>query len=256
MSEPVVKVENLEKEIEGRKILKGVSFEVREREIYSIIGGSGSGKTSITKHLVGLWKPTSGRVLVFGRDVAQMSGVELDELRKNIGYVFQEGALFDSLRVWENVGFYFLEHTNLSRKEIREIALQKLRLVDLDEDVMDLMPSELSGGMRKRVSIARAIATDPKLIIYDEPTSGLDPITSRIIDRLVLQLRERTGSTAVVVTHDMISAFTISDRLLVLRRGEVVAEGRPEEVINSPDPFVQNFIGSMKECLLHQNRTL
>ncbi|HHJ64912.1 MAG TPA: ATP-binding cassette domain-containing protein, partial [Aquifex aeolicus] len=236
MSEPVVKVENLEKEIEGRKILKGVSFEVREREIYSIIGGSGSGKTSITKHLVGLWKPTSGRVLVFGRDVAQMSGVELDELRKNIGYVFQEGALFDSLRVWENVGFYFLEHTNLSRKEIREIALQKLRLVDLDEDVMDLMPSELSGGMRKRVSIARAIATDPKLIIYDEPTSGLDPITSRIIDRLVLQLRERTGSTAVVVTHDMISAFTISDRLLVLRRGEVVAEGRPEEVINSPDP--------------------
>jgi len=183
-----------------------------------------------------------------------MSGAELDELRKNIGYVFQEGALFDSLRVWENVGFYFLEHTNLSRGEIREIALQKLRLVDLDEDVMDLMPSELSGGMRKRVSIARAIATDPKLIIYDEPTSGLDPLTSRIIDRLVLQLRDRTGSTAIVVTHDMISAFTISDRLLVLRRGEVVAEGRPEEVINSPDPFVQNFIGSMKECLLQQNR--
>jgi len=254
VSDPVVRVENLEKEIEGRKILRGVTFEVREREIYSIIGGSGSGKTSITKHIVGLWKPTAGRVLVFGRNVAQMSGAELDELRKNIGYVFQEGALFDSLRVWENVGFYFLEHTNLSRGEIREIALQKLRLVDLDEDVMDLMPSELSGGMRKRVSIARAIATDPKLIIYDEPTSGLDPLTSRIIDRLVLQLRDRTGSTAIVVTHDMISAFTISDRLLVLRRGEVVAEGRPEEVINSPDPFVQNFIGSMKECLLQQNR--
>jgi len=252
---PVVKVENLYKEIDGRRILKGVSFEVKEREIYSIIGGSGSGKTSITKHIVGLWKPTSGKVFVFGRDVTLMSPVELDDLRRNIGYVFQEGALFDSLKVWENVGFYFLEHTSMSRREIREIALQKLKLVDLDEDVLDLMPSELSGGMRKRVSIARAIATDPKLIIYDEPTSGLDPITSRVIDRLILQLRERTGATAIVVTHDMISAFTISDRLLVLRRGEVVTEGKPEEVINSPDPFVQNFIGSMKDCLLHQNRT-
>ncbi len=254
MSTAVVKVENLHKEIEGRKILKDVSFEVKEREIYSIIGGSGSGKTSITKHIVGLWKPTSGRVLVFGKDVTVMSQEELDELRKDIGYVFQEGALFDSLRVWENVGFYFLEHTSMGRSEIREIALQKLRLVDLDEDVLDLIPSELSGGMRKRVSIARAIATNPRLIIYDEPTSGLDPITSRIIDRLVLQLREKTGSTAIVVTHDMISAFTISDRILVLRKGEVVAEGKPEEVINSPDPFVQEFIGSMRECLVHQNR--
>jgi len=253
VSEIVVKVENLYKEIEGRKILKGVSFDVKEKEIFSIIGGSGSGKTSITKHIIGLWKPTSGKVYVFGKDVSQMSQSELDELRKNIGYVFQEGALFDSLKVWENVGFYFLEHTNMGRNEIREIALQKLKLVDLGEDVLDLMPSELSGGMRKRVSIARAIATNPKLIIYDEPTSGLDPITSRVIDRLILQLRERTGTTAIVVTHDMISAFTISDRLLVLRKGEVVETGRPEEVINSPDPFIQNFIGSMKECLVHQS---
>ncbi len=255
MSEVVVEVDNLHKEIEGRKILKGVSFEVREREIFSIIGGSGSGKTSITKHIIGLWKPTSGRVLVFGKDVSRLSLQELDELRSDIGYVFQEGALFDSLKVWENVGFYFLEHTNMGRKEIRELALEKLRLVDLDEDVMDLMPSELSGGMRKRVSIARAIATDPKLIIYDEPTSGLDPITSRVIDRLVLQLRERTGTTAIVVTHDMISAFTISDRLLVLRKGEVVAMGEPEEVLNSPDPFIQEFIGDMKDCLAKQGRT-
>ncbi|WP_457600059.1 ABC transporter ATP-binding protein [Hydrogenivirga sp.] len=252
MSDVVVRVENLHKEIEGRKILKGVSFEVREREIFSIIGGSGSGKTSITKHIIGLWKPTSGRVFVFGKDVSRLSLEELDELRKDIGYVFQEGALFDSLKVWENVGFYFLEHTNMSRGEIREIALEKLRLVDLDEDVMELMPSELSGGMRKRVSIARAIATNPKLIIYDEPTSGLDPITSRVIDRLVLQLRERTGTTAIVVTHDMISAFTISDRLLVVKRGNVVAAGTPEEVLESDDPFIQEFIGDMKDCLAKQ----
>ena len=252
MKDVVVRVENLYKEIEGREILKGVSFEVREREIFSIIGGSGSGKTSITKHIIGLWKPTSGRVLVFGKDVSKLSLQELDELRSNIGYVFQEGALFDSLKVWENVGFYFLEHTNMGRKEIRELALEKLRLVDLDEDVMELMPSELSGGMRKRVSIARAIATNPKLIIYDEPTSGLDPITSRVIDRLVLQLRERTGTTAIVVTHDMISAFTISDRLMVVKKGNVVAMGEPEEVLNSPDPFIQEFIGDMKNCLAKQ----
>ncbi len=251
----IVRVENLYKEIDGREILKGISFEVKEREIFTIIGGSGSGKTSITKHIVGLWKPTSGRVFVFGKDVTKLSQTELDELRKNIGYVFQEGALFDSLRVWENVGFYFLEHTKMGMKEIREIALEKLRLVNLGEDVLDLMPSELSGGMRKRVSIARAIATDPQLIIYDEPTSGLDPITSRVIDRLILQLREKTGTTTIVVTHDMISAFTISDRLLVLKRGETVTMGPPEEVINSPDPFIQEFIGSMKDCLIHQGRS-
>ena len=254
MSEPVVKVENLYKEIEGRRILRGVSFEVREREIFSIIGGSGSGKTTITKHIVGLWKPTSGRVIVFGKSVPDLSLEEIDRLRENIGYVFQEGALFDSLKVWENVGFYFLEHTNMGRKEIREIALEKLRLVDLDEDVLDLMPSELSGGMRKRVSIARAIATNPKLIIYDEPTSGLDPITSRVIDRLILQLRERTGTTAIVVTHDMVSAFSISDRLMVLKKGEVVAMGGPEEVLNSPDPFIQEFIGELRDCLARDSR--
>lgn len=254
MSEPVVKVENLYKEIEGRRILRGVSFEVREREIFSIIGGSGSGKTTITKHIVGLWKPTSGRVIVFGKSVPDLSLEEVGRLRENIGYVFQEGALFDSLKVWENVGFYFLEHTNMGRKEIREIALEKLRLVDLDEDVLDLMPSELSGGMRKRVSIARAIATNPKLIIYDEPTSGLDPITSRVIDRLILQLRERTGTTAIVVTHDMVSAFSISDRLMVLKKGEVVAMGGPEEVLNSPDPFIQEFIGELRDCLARDSR--
>ncbi|HIC97720.1 MAG TPA: ATP-binding cassette domain-containing protein, partial [Aquificaceae bacterium] len=141
MSDTVVCVEDLYKDIEGRQILKGVSFEVKEGEIFSIIGGSGSGKTSITKHIVGLWKPTSGRVLVFGKDVSELSSVEMDELRKNIGYVFQEGALFDSLRVWENVGFYFLEHTSMSGEEIKRIALEKLRLVDLEEDVLDLMPS-------------------------------------------------------------------------------------------------------------------
>jgi phospholipid/cholesterol/gamma-HCH transport system ATP-binding protein len=253
LSRPVVEIRELRKVIEGREILKGISFEVKEREIFSIIGGSGSGKTSITKHIIGLWKPTSGSVRVFGKEVPSLSQEELDRLRKNIGYVFQEGALFDSMKVWENVGFYFLEHTDMPRSEIRDLALQKLRLVDLDEDVLDLMPSELSGGMRKRVSIARAIATDPQLIIYDEPTSGLDPITSRVIDRLILDLREKTGTTAIVVTHDMISAFTISDRLILVKKGVAVAMGTPQEVLMSEDPLVNEFVGEMKEFLLSQS---
>ncbi len=249
MKAPVVKVEGLFKDIGGRRILEDVSFEVLEGEIFSIIGGSGSGKTSITKHIVGLWKPSYGKVVVFGKDVAKLSLQEMDELRKDIGYVFQEGALFDSLKVWENVGFYFLEHTNMKKDEVRRIALEKLRLVDLGEDVMELMPSELSGGMRKRVSIARAIATNPKLIIYDEPTSGLDPITSRVIDKLILQLRNKTGTTAIVVTHDMISAFTISDRVMVVKNGRVITMGTPRQVLESEDSFIQEFIGDMKDCL-------
>ena len=255
MKRPVVEVVDLRKVIEGREILKGISFDVREREIFSIIGGSGSGKTSITKHIIGLWKPTSGSVKVFGKEVGELSQRELDELRKNIGYVFQEGALFDSMKVWENVGFYYLEHTDMPKDRIRELALQKLKLVDLDEDVLDLMPSELSGGMRKRVSIARAIATNPKLIIYDEPTSGLDPITSRVIDQLILDLRERTGTSAIVVTHDMISAFTISDRLILVRKGVKIAMGTPEEVLRNDDPFVKEFVGEMRDFLLAQSRS-
>ncbi len=250
----IVKVQNLWKEIEGRWILKDISFEVYEGEIFSIIGGSGSGKTSITKHIVGLWKPTRGEVFVFGKDIAKLSPIDLDELRKNIGYVFQEGALFDSLRVWENVGFYFLEHTKMSKEEIRRLALDKLKLVNLEEEVLDLMPSELSGGMRKRVSIARAIATDPKLIIYDEPTSGLDPITSRVIDRLIVSLREKTKTTAIVVTHDMMSAFSISDRIMVLRKGEVVDMGTPEEILRSKDPFVKEFVSEVRELLVGQDK--
>ncbi len=249
--ETVVELEGVHKEIEGRKILTDISFQVRKGEILSIIGGSGSGKTSITKLMVGLWKPTKGKVFLFGKDIGQLSIEEMDSLRKGIGYVFQEGALFDSLKVWENVGFYYLEHTNMRREEIRTIALEKLRLVNLDESVLDLMPSELSGGMKKRVAIARAMATEPDLIIYDEPTSGLDPITSRVIDRLILELNKKTGITAVVVTHDMISAFSISDRIIMLRKGKIIVQGTPAEVLTYNEPFVQEFVGEMKECLIN-----
>ncbi len=238
----IVEVENLTKYINGRLILEGVTFEVRRGEIFTIIGGSGSGKTSITKHIIGLWKPTKGYVKVFGKSVSEMNFIEIEELRKRIGYVFQQGALFDSLTVWENVGFFFLEHENKEEEEIKEIVREKLRMVDLSEEIMDLLPSELSGGMRKRVAIARAIATDPELVIYDEPTSGLDPITSRVIDDLIINLRDRTGSTAIVVTHDMVSAFKISDRMMILNKGRVVQIGTREEILKSDIKFVRDFI--------------
>jgi phospholipid/cholesterol/gamma-HCH transport system ATP-binding protein len=242
--EPVVEVENLNLIIEGRHILKDVSFQVNKGEIFTILGGSGSGKTTITKCIVGLFKPTSGTIKVFGKDITQINPLELNGLRKEIGYVFQGAALFDSLRVWENVVFYYLEHSHMKEEELKEIALTYLKMVGLEEHTLGLYPSELSGGMKKRVGIARAIATQPKLVIYDEPTSGLDPITSRLIDNLIKELRDKTSSTALVVSHDMVSAFTISDRIMIIKEGEVVLIGTPQEVLTSQDPFVKEFLRS------------
>ena len=242
--EPVVEVENLNLIIEGRHILKDVSFQVNKGEIFTILGGSGSGKTTITKCIVGLFKPTSGTIKVFGKNLTQINPLELNGLRKEIGYVFQGAALFDSLRVWENVVFYYLEHSHMKEEELKEIALTYLKMVGLEEHTLGLYPSELSGGMKKRVGIARAIATQPKLVIYDEPTSGLDPITSRLIDNLIKELRDKTSSTALVVSHDMVSAFTISDRIMIIKEGEVVLIGTPQEVLTSQDPFVKEFLRS------------
>ncbi|MCX8060427.1 MAG: ATP-binding cassette domain-containing protein [Aquificaceae bacterium] len=240
--ESIVEVSGLNLTLGGKSILKEVSFQVYKGEVFTILGGSGSGKTTITKCLVGLYRPASGRVRVFGKDVALLSQLELDELRKGIGYVFQSGALFDSLKVWENVVFYHLEHHSMDREELKSTALKYLNMVGLSEEHLDLYPSELSGGMRKRVGIARAIATEPRLLIYDEPTSGLDPITSRLIDELILWLRDRTGSSAIVVSHDLVSAFSISDRLLVLKEGRVLQVGTREELLNSSIPFVREFL--------------
>jgi phospholipid/cholesterol/gamma-HCH transport system ATP-binding protein len=240
--EYIIRVEGLNLYLQGRHILKDISFNVKRGEIFTILGGSGSGKTTITKCLVGLYKPTSGRVEVFGKDLSTLRLLELDEVRRKIGYVFQGAALFDSLRVWENVVFYHLEHDNMKEEELRQKALKYLQMVGLSEEVLDLYPSELSGGMKKRVGIARAIATNPELIIYDEPTSGLDPITSRLIDELIISLRDKTNSTAIVVSHDMVSAFTISDRIMVLKEGQVVQVGSKEEILNSNIPFVREFL--------------
>ena len=242
MGKPVIEVRNLYKRFGERVVLKGINLTIYEGEIFVIIGGSGSGKSTLLKHLIGLLKPTEGCVCVFGRDITKLSEEELDEIRLKMGYVFQEGALFDFLTVWENVGFYYLEHTDLPKEEVRKKAVEILKKVDLDESVADLYPSQLSGGMKKRVSTARAIAGEGRIILYDEPTSGLDPITSRNIDRLILSLRERIGATSVVVTHDMISALSIADRIAFIYKGELLQVGTPDEIVNSDNPIVREFV--------------
>jgi len=246
MKKPKIIVKNLTKKFGDREVLKDVSFEVYEGEIFILMGGSGSGKSTTLKHIIGLLKATKGSIIIDGVDITKLSHGELIKFRKKLGYLFQEGALFDSLKVWENVGFYFLENTKMSPKKIRELATEKLKLVGL-QDVEDLYPSQLSGGMRKRVSLARAIATNPEIILYDEPTSGLDPVTSAMIDNLIVSLRDNMGITSVVVTHDLASAFNIGDRIAMIHKGRIYAIGTPEEIRNNPDPVVQQFINRRAE---------
>lgn len=240
---PVIEVKHLYKRFGDRLVLKDINLTIYRGEVFVIIGGSGSGKSTLLKHFVGLLKPTKGCVCVLGKDITKLPEVELDRIRLKMGYVFQEGALFDFLKVWENVGFYYLEHTDLPKEKVRQIAIELLRHVDLDESVADLYPAQLSGGMKKRVSTARAIAGEGKeVILYDEPTSGLDPITSRNIDELILSLNRRLGITEVVVTHDMISALSIADRIGFIHKGQLLQVGTPEEIINSPNPVVREFV--------------
>ncbi len=241
-----IKVENLTKKFGDREVLKNISFDVYEGEVFVLMGGSGSGKSTTIKHIIGLLTPTSGSIYIDGTDITKLSKKELIEYRKKMGYLFQEGALFDSLTVWENVGFYYLENTDKPVKEIRELASEKLSLVGL-KGIEDMYPSQLSGGMRKRVSLARAISTEPEIIMYDEPTSGLDPVTSAMIDKLILSLRDSIGVTSIVVTHDLDSAFSIADRIAMIHRGVIYAIGTPEEIKKSPDPIVQQFINRRAE---------
>ncbi|MEJ5172798.1 MAG: ABC transporter ATP-binding protein [Hydrogenothermaceae bacterium] len=241
-----IKVEGLYKEFGKREVLHDINFDVKEREVFVVVGGSGSGKSTVIKHIIGLLKPTSGKVFIDSTDITSLKDIELIEFRKKIGYLFQEGALFDSLKVWENVGFYYLENTKMPISEIKKLAVEKLALVGL-KDIEDLYPSQLSGGMRKRVALARAISYSPEIILYDEPTSGLDPVTSAMIDRLVLKLRDEIGVTSIVVTHDLESAFSIADRIMYIHKGRVMAIGTPDEIKNSQNPYVQQFINRLPE---------
>ena len=225
------------------EVLKGISFGVCRGETLCILGGSGVGKSTILRIILRLLRPTDGVVLVEGRDITSVSSDEVLKLRQRMGMVFQGSALFDSLSVRDNVAFPLYEHTRLSEEEVSVRVDEVLSFVDLDPgDVLDLLPAELSGGMRKRVAIARAIVHEPPILLFDEPTSGLDPITTRTIDGLILKLRRELEVSAVVVTHDLTSASRIATQAALLLEGEIIFKGTPEEMYGSEHPYVRAFI--------------
>ena len=232
------------KSFDKSEALKHINLSIKEGETLAIIGGSGSGKSTLLRLLIGLIRPTSGQILVRGRDVASLSEEEWDKLRLRMGMVFQYSALFDSMTVGDNVAFGLREHTDKSEAEISRIVQEKLALVGL-EGVEQMMPNELSGGMKKRVGLARAIACEPSVVFYDEPSSGLDPITTARIDELIVSTQRKLGVTSVVVTHDMASACRIADRIAMIYEGELIAVDTVEKFKQIKDDRVQAFFRTL-----------
>ena len=244
MEEPVVEAKDLEVGYEGRTVLKDISFSVAHGEIFIILGGSGCGKSTLLKHVIGLYKPFKGDVLIHGESMVKADENEKRRMMKGFGVTYQGGALFGSLTVGENVSLVLEEHTDFPKEKIDEIVDEKLKLVEMDK-FRDYMPSEISGGMRKRAGIARAMALEPQLLFFDEPSAGLDPIMSAELDRLILDLSEKSGATMVIVTHELDSIFTIADRVIMLDRESktIVAEGKPQALLeNPPSKWVKEFL--------------
>jgi len=237
----MIKLVDVHKSFGSKKVLQGFTLDVDEGETMVIIGYSGSGKSVAIKHIVGLLDPDSGTVFVDNKEVPKLSRPELYELRSKVGYVFQFAALFDSMSIGDNVAMGLRKEHTLSEEEIQTRVSESLALVDLP-GVESKMPAELSGGMRKRVGIARAIARRPKYILYDEPTTGLDPVTSAVIDQLMVRTREKLGVTSIVITHDMRSAYTVGSRIAMLYEGKVQQVGTVEEIKHTKDPIVCQFI--------------
>jgi len=245
MAEPAhtpvkIALEGVSKAFGGNVVLDGLDLEIHEGDSVVILGGSGTGKSVLLKHMIGLLAPDAGRVVVDGQDLATLDVRELTGFRRRFGMAFQEGALFDSMSVWENVAFP-LKRAKRSKDEIRDRVAECLRLVRL-EGADAKLPSELSGGMRRRVGFARAIALEPRILLFDEPTTGLDPVIKAIIDELILELQDTLQSTAVTITHDLASAFRIADRIAMLHRGKIVAYAPPAEFREIADPRVQQFL--------------
>jgi len=237
----MIKLADLHKAFGANRVLQGLNLEVEKGESRVVIGGSGSGKSVILKHIIGLLKPDKGDVFIEGVNITNLEENELYEVRKKFGMLFQMAALFDSMNIWENVGFALIRQKNMKLKDVREIAIEKLRMVGL-VGVENLSPAELSGGMKKRVGLARAIAHEPEILLYDEPTTGLDPITADAINDLIVEMRERLSVTSVAITHDMQSAYKIADRISMLYQGKIIETGSPDEIKNTENPVVKQFI--------------
>ena len=245
-SEPMIKVVDLHKAFGPKKVLQGANLEIRKGESMVVLGGSGTGKSVLIKCIIGILKADAGEVYVAEQEVLSMKELQLNEMRKRFGMLFQGGALFDSLSVWENVGFGLKQHTRLSDKEIKDRAVEKLKLVGLF-NVENLRTSELSGGMMKRVSLARAICMEPEILLYDEPTTGLDPIMADVINELIIHLKKTIKVTSIAITHDMVSAYKIADKIAMLYKGKIIEVGTPDEIRGSKNEVVQQFIHGRAE---------
>jgi phospholipid/cholesterol/gamma-HCH transport system ATP-binding protein len=246
----VIEIEDLWKSFADNHVLRGITLTIPEGQTYVVLGGSGSGKTVLMKHVIGLLKPDRGTVRVGGLEMSRLEGKLLNDARQMFGMVFQGAALFDSMNVFENVAFPLREKRRADRlpaAEIHRRVVEKLAVVDLGEEVLPRWPAELSGGMRKRVALARALVSDPRIVLYDEPTTGLDPITTDYVDGMILNAKHKLGITSMVISHDVASAFKVADRLAVLYDGHLVAEGTPAEVRQSPDPYVQKYLSTWFE---------
>ena len=239
----MIEIKDLKKSFGPKQVLKDINLKIEEGKTTCILGGSGSGKSTLIKCLIGLEEATGGHIWVDGKDITKIhSEIKLAAIRRKFGYLFQEGALFDSMSVGENVTFGLKYLTEVPESEYSKVIKEKLALVGLKEDVAKLNPSELSGGMKKRVSLARVLAVEPKVILYDEPTTGLDPIMSDIISDLIIGLKAKLGVTSVVITHDMRSAFKIADYIAFLYEGHILMYGTPEEFKKTDKPYVKQFV--------------
>jgi phospholipid/cholesterol/gamma-HCH transport system ATP-binding protein len=245
-TQPIIELKEVVKRFDGRTVIDRLSLAVMPGETMVIMGGSGCGKSTTLKMMIGDLEPDEGRVTMFGQDVWDLSDSEMDKLRTRFGILFQSGALFNSMTVAENIALPLREHANLDENVISIMIKMKLELVGL-RDFEGLMPAQLSGGMKKRVGLARAVALDPEILFYDEPTAGLDPIATGVTDELIRDLSKKLGVTSVVVTHDMGSAFRIADRMAMLYRGELIALGTPDEIRGSTDPRVTQFVDGLAD---------
>lgn len=242
----MIDIQNVSKSFGSKKVLDNLSLKINTGETCVIIGRSGCGKSVLLKHIVRLLWPQQGRVFVDDKEIGKLKEEEMNALRLKISLVFQGGALFDSMTVGENIGFGLIEHTSIKRQELLERIEESLCMVDLC-GVGSLMPSELSGGMKKRVALARAICVRPEVILYDEPTTGVDPITADSINELIRSLHDKLKVTSVVVTHDMKSAYKVADRIAMMYQGKIIAEGKPEEIQNTSHPVVHQFINGLAQ---------
>jgi len=242
----MIDLQGLYRNFGEHRVLEGLSLKINTGETCVIIGRSGCGKSVLLKHIVGILKPDKGKVFVDDKDVDKLSQDELSALRLKISLVFQGGALFDSMTVAENVGFGLIEHDHLATKELLERIEDSLCLVGLC-GAGNLMPAQLSGGMKKRVALARAICIKPEILLYDEPTTGVDPITADAINELIKDLHDKLKVTSVVVTHDMRSAYKVGDRIAMMYGGKIIADGTPEQIQNSDNPFVHQFINGLAQ---------